>query len=269
MNAGVASVMCSYNEINGYQACGNATTLTEILRNELGFKGFVTSDWGANHGTTYLDAGLDMEMPGGGGPSGTSLPSYFSKDALKAAIASGAVQEKPSRRRPDGSSMRWTASGCSAATPSIRSRPEPTRSDERVVRRTARDAATLLKNSGAALPLSHQSLANLALIGPGAGQTIATNSGGEAAGGLLSQQPSALQTLQQATRHSGANITYAVADDLTGNPVPASMLSHAGQPGLLRTDTATGATHVDSQLNATISNGNALPVGATDMWTGP
>lgn len=67
VNAGVSSVMCSYNEINGYQSCDNSTDLTQILRNELGFKGFVDSDWGANHGTTYINAGLDLEMPGGAG----------------------------------------------------------------------------------------------------------------------------------------------------------------------------------------------------------
>ncbi len=268
VNAGVSSVMCSYNEINGYQACGNATTLTQILRNELGFKGFVTSDWGANHGTTYLNAGLDMEMPGGGGPAGISLPSYFSKDALKAAIASGAVQEKRVTQAAGRILYEMDRFGLLTGHSKHSITPEPTRSDERIVLRTARAAATLLKNSGGTLPLSHQSLANLALIGPGAGQTIATNSGGEAAGGLLSQQPSALQTLQQATKQSGAHITYAVADELTGSPVPASTLSHGGQPGLLRTDTTTGATHVDPQLNSTISNGNALPVGAADKWTG-
>ena len=69
--------------------------------------------------------------------------------------------------------------------------PEPTRSDERIVRRTAHDAATLLKNAATRFPCP-PSLSNLALIGPGAGQTIATNSGGEAAGGLLGQQTSAL-----------------------------------------------------------------------------
>jgi beta-glucosidase len=91
INAGVSSVMCSYNVINGYQSCGNAQTLTAILRNELGFKGFVTSDWGANHATTYLNAGLDMEMPGGG--FGGLLPQYFSKAALTSAIGNGSIQE--------------------------------------------------------------------------------------------------------------------------------------------------------------------------------
>ena len=138
VNAGVSSVMCSYNEINGYQACGNATTLTQILRNELGFKGFVTSDWGANHGTTYLNAGLDMEMPGGGGPAGISLPNYFSKDALKAAIASGSVQDvtrhaggrtDPLRDGPLRPAHRPLQAYDHARDP---------RADERVVLRTAR-----------------------------------------------------------------------------------------------------------------------------------
>ena len=62
--AGVSSIMCSYNKINGEYACGNNSTLNKILKDEVGFKGFVTSDWGATHGTTFINSGLDMEMPG-------------------------------------------------------------------------------------------------------------------------------------------------------------------------------------------------------------
>ena len=94
VDAGVSSVMCSYNVVNSYQACGNATTLTQILRNELGFKGFVTSDWGANHGTTYLNAGLDMEMPGEASIGGFGLPHYFDKASMKAAIKSGPCRNR-------------------------------------------------------------------------------------------------------------------------------------------------------------------------------
>ena len=49
VKAGVSSIMCSYNRLNGTFACGNEDTLTTILRDEIGFKGFVTSDWGAVH----------------------------------------------------------------------------------------------------------------------------------------------------------------------------------------------------------------------------
>lgn len=62
--AGVSSIMCSYNRINGPYSCGNADTLKKILRDEVGFKGFVTSDWGATHATDFINDGLDMEMSG-------------------------------------------------------------------------------------------------------------------------------------------------------------------------------------------------------------
>lgn len=79
IKADVSSIMCSYNRVNGAFACGNDSTLTKILRDELGFKGFVTSDWGAVHAVNFINAGLDMEMPGepkpGGG--GFSIPSFF------------------------------------------------------------------------------------------------------------------------------------------------------------------------------------------------
>jgi len=79
IKAGVASIMCSYNRLNGTFACGNKDTLTTILRDQLGFKGFVTSDWGAVHAVDFINAGLDMEMPGEPDPSnhGFSIASFF------------------------------------------------------------------------------------------------------------------------------------------------------------------------------------------------
>ena len=268
VNAGVSSVMCSYNIVNGYQACGNSTTLTQILRNELGFKGFVTSDWGANHGTTYLNSGLDMEMPGGGGPSGFSLPSYFSKTALTAAIASGSIQVSRVTEAAGRILYEMDRFGLLTGNSKHTVTAENTAADEQTVLKTAQDAATLLQNKNNTLPLSKASLSSLALIGPGAGQTIATNSGGEAAGGLVDLQTSALTTLTNDTKGQGANINYAVADDLTGTPVPASALSHNGSAGLLRTNTTTKATRVDAQLNFTASNSKALPAGSANTWTG-
>ena len=64
VTAGVSSIMCSYNRLNGPFACGNGDVLLSILKGELGFKGFVTSDWGAVHNVRFINSGLDMEMPG-------------------------------------------------------------------------------------------------------------------------------------------------------------------------------------------------------------
>jgi beta-glucosidase len=83
VNAGVSSIMCSYNKLNGTYACGNRGTLVNILRDELGFKGFVTSDWGATHAPSFINNGLDMEMPGPApkdSPFASLAFSYFTTD---------------------------------------------------------------------------------------------------------------------------------------------------------------------------------------------
>src|SRR5260370_1829142 len=59
-----AAVMCSYNAVNGDYACENRYLLTDVLRKDWKFKGFVVSDWGATHSTLKASAaGLDQEQP--------------------------------------------------------------------------------------------------------------------------------------------------------------------------------------------------------------
>ena len=61
-----STIMCSYNRINGVFSSENRYLLTDILRDEWGYEGFVMSDWGAvNDRPEGVYAGLDLEMPGG------------------------------------------------------------------------------------------------------------------------------------------------------------------------------------------------------------
>ncbi|KAG6828183.1 hypothetical protein H0H92_008842 [Tricholoma furcatifolium] len=62
--AGVASMMCSYNLINGTYACENDKIMNDIIKREFGFQGYIMSDWQATHSTIGAITGLDMTMPG-------------------------------------------------------------------------------------------------------------------------------------------------------------------------------------------------------------
>lgn len=63
VRAGAGAVMCAYSGINGSSACQNSKTLNGVLKGELGFQGFVVSDWGAQQsGLASAESGLDMAM---------------------------------------------------------------------------------------------------------------------------------------------------------------------------------------------------------------
>ncbi|GAB7353085.1 hypothetical protein MBLNU459_g3630t1 [Dothideomycetes sp. NU459] len=91
VRAGTASIMCSYNQVNNSYACQNSQTLNKLLKSELGFQGFVMSDWGAQHsGVSSALAGLDMTMPGDEGfDSGNS----FWGSNLTIAVLNGTVPQ--------------------------------------------------------------------------------------------------------------------------------------------------------------------------------
>lgn len=78
--------------------------------------------------------------------------------------------------------------------------PLPVASDEAVVQNTGQEAAVLLQNNDNTLPLTVSDLSSLALIGPGAGQTKATDGGGEKSVGLVEQREIYLKGFEIAVR---------------------------------------------------------------------
>jgi beta-glucosidase len=84
IRGGIASMMSSFNKINGVYACENAYMQNELLRDELGFRGFIMSDYLANHSTSPAN-GLDMETPG------LPVQPTFYGPVLKEAVENGSV----------------------------------------------------------------------------------------------------------------------------------------------------------------------------------
>ncbi|EYE98747.1 beta-glucosidase [Aspergillus ruber CBS 135680] len=81
--AGSASIMCSYQRINNSYGCQNSKVLNGLLKEELGFQGYVMTDWYAQHGgIASANAGLDMAMP----------HSDFWNSNLTDAIANGTME---------------------------------------------------------------------------------------------------------------------------------------------------------------------------------
>lgn len=163
VRAGVVSVMCSYNKINGTYACENDGALNKLLKTELGFQGYVMSDWDAQH-TTVGSAvgGLDMTMPGSDYNGGTILWG----PQLTAAVNSGQV----SQSRVDDMVRRilaaWYYVGQDAGYPStnLNANVQGTHKDN--VRAVARDGIVLLQNTGNILPLKKPK--KIALVGSAA-----------------------------------------------------------------------------------------------------
>ena len=66
--------MCSYQRLNNSYGCANSKSLNGLLKTELGFQGWVVSDWGAQHaGTAAALAGMDVAMPSGSSFWGSHL----------------------------------------------------------------------------------------------------------------------------------------------------------------------------------------------------
>lgn len=87
------TVMCSYNKINGVYASQNHWLLTEVLRSEWGFEGYVMSDWGAvSDRVPGLAAGLDLEMPSSGGVNDRKIVAAVRSGELDEAVLDRAVE---------------------------------------------------------------------------------------------------------------------------------------------------------------------------------
>jgi len=167
-----SSVMCSYSTINGSYACQNPYLLTTVLRQQFGFGGFVTSDWGATHSTAAsANAGLTMDMPGNDGYFGSALQSAVSSGSVSTATLNSMVSDVLTEMFGFGLFDQPTAgSPAQTATNST---------DTSDALKLAEEGTVLLKNSGGVLPLT-SSDSSIAVIGTDASSSPQTSGGGSA-----------------------------------------------------------------------------------------
>jgi beta-glucosidase len=146
-------VMCAYNRVNGVNACENAYLLNEFLKMDLGFEGFVLSDWRATHSVQAALAGLDVEMPDGLG--------FDAK--LKDAVLGGQV---PASRLDD---MVHRVLRTEFAAGVVDHSPKPQVTDIfagfELAQRVAEQGSVLLKNDHQMLPLNVSKIKSIVLIG--------------------------------------------------------------------------------------------------------
>jgi beta-glucosidase len=193
-----SSVMCSYSYINGTAACQNPYLLTTVLRQQFGYTGFVTSDWGATHSTVAsANAGLDQDMPGNDGYYGS---------ALQSAVTSGQVTQATINSAVSAILTQMFAFGMFDKAPSGSTSATATNStDQTDATQLAEEGTVLLKNSGSVLPLT-SSDKSIAVIGADASTSPMTDGGGSA-GVNSSGTVTPLQGIQAAAP-SGTTVTY-------------------------------------------------------------
>ena len=214
----IGAVMGAYNKINGTHCCENPFLLTDILKRQLGFAGWVVSDFQAVHSTAEsANAGLDMEL---GSPIfyGTLL-----LQAIQTGKVSVATLDDMVRR------ILRTMFALALFDSPVQIGPLPVQEHGQLAREIARNGIVLLKNDADLLPLSGQELHSIAVIGADVDHYIT-------GGGSSFVQPTYLVNILEGIRQragEGVRVEYAegsdpvtAADLLAGPPlVPSSVLT--------------------------------------------
>lgn len=189
--ADVWTVMSAYNKLNGIHCAESPALLDDVLKKELGFKGFVVSDWGSTYSTAAtVNAGMDLEMPGGAAfeawikRPGTELAGnsggWLAADKVLAEIKAGHISEAALNDNV-GRILRVIFVSGIFDHPHTATGEVDTPAQKAVALQGATEGIVLLKNAavgtaGAILPLDKTKIHSIAVIGPNA--SVARTGGG-------------------------------------------------------------------------------------------
>ena len=220
---GAWNVMSCYNLVNGHHCAESDYLLTEILKKELGFKGFVVSDWASTYSTAgTVNAGMDLEMPGGA-PAKAMLArpqaqeqgssgAWLTADKVLAAMKAGQISEATLNDNV-GRILRVIMLSGIMEHPHTAGGEVDTSEQQKIALQGATEGIVLLKNQGSLLPLDPAKIRSIAVIGPNA---LSARTGG---GGSSRVQPkyavSPLEGIQKRAG-SGINVTSAMGVGMEG-----------------------------------------------------
>ncbi|MCA2214020.1 beta-glucosidase family protein [Jidongwangia harbinensis] len=201
------SIMAAYNNVNGVAATEQDYVNNGIVKGEWGYRGLIMSDWFATKTVApAANGGLDLVMPGPGGPWG---------EALVAAVRAGEVDEKVVDDHLARLLLLAERTGALGAPRSYGTYPAPDSPERREqLTRLAAQGITVLKNDDDALPLT--SAQTVALIGRHAVQTI--DMGG---GSAQVNPPYQVSVAEGLTARLGDRVTVVDGVDVRIRPVPA------------------------------------------------
>jgi len=239
VEAGAATLMSSFNSINGIPASADPFTLTQILRKEWSFDGMVVSDWGAvseliNHsigdGPTVarkaLEAGVDMDMEGG------LYGTVIAQQVRDGKIPESVVDEATRRVLRVKFALGLFDHPYTTVTPAYDATPER----RALARKVADETLVLLKNDpveglGTLLPLTGKAK-KVALIGP-----LADNQRELLGAWAVTGDPKYVVTLRAALQERlGDRLLYAPGCDLLSGE-DAGVLRHVNFLGPMNADT--------------------------------
>lgn len=251
VDADVGAVMCAYEKVNGQWACQNKKLITD-LKSQMGFSGYVVSDWGGTHSTiASAKAGLDMEMAEG---------SYYDA-ALSSAVRTGQV----SQAALDGMVYRILLSmfrhGLFDVPPGPIHQSVATAEDSALARRLSQHGTVLLRNRTAAgspqLPLSLRN-GSIAVIGLPASSAGALTFMQSAASPDSKVVPSGVSAPVDAIRSSASTRGDAVVYDPGSAPAVSARIAGASDVAVVFAYTIEGELNGERTSYDLPNNQNAL-----------
>ena len=223
----VGSMMCSYATVNGHYSCQNHYLLTDVLRREWNFDGFVTSDWGAIHSVSAAEAGADLEEP---------TDRFFGRP-LQQAVRAGKIPRATLNTMVAPILYQlFRFDFFNHPRPATITAVASTAAHRAISTRIAEAGTVLLKNAGHLLPLATHE--KIVVIGPAASAQVTSGGGGSAAV-IPSRVISPLAGIEALAGAARIRYTQGLPTNAQLTPIPAADLAWArGGTGAGRRDWA-------------------------------